>query len=236
MASRLFLYAHEAYHHAVECFGTRLEVSHRAPTYKAGFDRLFQRTVGSDDCLEEALATAKGLQRVARAFKPPGRNLARDALAAYVKGCPPGYRRALDFVAGARFRKGQNEFAEANAKESLVGLPAKAPDIWTVFPHAFSGIGRITSRVNYVVSRHSPLVARNRLDLRFITYADLTRKLRERGCRFLRDGKGSHEMWQGATGGRFPVPRHPGDLRTGTLAGIIKQAGLKVSLEEFMRA
>lgn len=120
------------------------------------------------------------------------------------------------------------------------GVPFKnrlnTPDIWTVFPHAFSGIGRITSRVNYIVSRHSPLVARQRLDLRFITYADLTRKLGERGCSFIRQAKGSHEWWKGATGNGFSVPRHPGDLKKGTLAGIIKRAGLNISLDEFMRA
>lgn len=130
----------------------------------------------------------------------------------------------------------ETEFAEANAKESLPALPSKARDIWTVFPYAFSGIGRITSRVNYIVSRHSPLVARDRLDVRFITFADLTRKLRERGCRFVRHGKGSHELWESATGTRFPIPRHPGDLRKGTLAAIVKQAGLNTSLEEFLRA
>jgi hypothetical protein len=32
------------------------------------------------------------------------------------------------------------------------------------FPHAFSGSGRVTSRVNNIVSRHSPLVARQRLE------------------------------------------------------------------------
>lgn len=63
-ATRIFLYAHEAFHHIVESFGTRLEVTHRKPLFKEGFDRLYKRVYGSDACLEEALATASGLRRV----------------------------------------------------------------------------------------------------------------------------------------------------------------------------
>jgi hypothetical protein len=32
------------------------------------------------------------------------------------------------------------------------------------------------------------------------------------------------------------VPRHPGDLGEGTVAKIIKQAGLSMSVEQFMQA
>ena len=69
-----------------------------------------------------------------------------------------------------------------------------------------------------------------------MTYAELTRKLRELGCVFKRQAKGSHEIWQSPSGQRFPVPRHPGDLRKGTLAKIIKQAGFQMSVAEFTGA
>jgi hypothetical protein len=129
VVSRLFLYGHEACHHAVECFATRLEVTHRTALYRRGFEALYQKTAGTDDAHEEALATAKGYALAGRVgrrlFKgqPAKRRAVLAALADYIVGCPPGYR-----------------------------------------------------------------------------------------------------------------PRHPGDLRTGTLAKIIKQAGLAMSVEEFVRA
>ena len=54
-------------------------------------------------------------------------------------------------------------------------------------------------------------------------------------CKRLRGGKGSHEIWQAPNGNRFPIPRHPGDLRKGTLAQIIRDAGWKSHISEFLR-
>jgi hypothetical protein len=68
VAVRIFLYAHEAFHHNVEAFATRLEITHRQPFYKVGFQSLFQRMANSDASLEELLATAHGYRRVRERF------------------------------------------------------------------------------------------------------------------------------------------------------------------------
>jgi predicted RNA binding protein YcfA (HicA-like mRNA interferase family) len=238
-ATRIFLYAHEAFHHIVESFGTRLEISHRRPLFKEGFDRLYRRTYGSDVCMEEAIATAHGLRRVKEKAFPGNKGktgAALKALRKFVEGCPPGYRRASEFIANTNFLRARDEFAEDNHREALALAP-KAPGIWTTFPHAFSGISRVTSRVNYIVRKDSSLATRLNLNLRYLRYRDLRQKLIELGgCRYVREGKGGHEIWQSRAGHRFPVPRHPGDLRQGTLAKIIKEAGLDMSISEFMAA
>ena len=41
-AAVTFLYHHEAFHHKVECFALRLELTHRTPMYTRGVERLFQ--------------------------------------------------------------------------------------------------------------------------------------------------------------------------------------------------
>lgn len=53
---------------------------------------------------------------------------------------------------------------------------------------------------------------------------DLARRLREAGCRFVRPGKGSHEIWSDPTGGKtFSVPR----TKSRHMANqILKDAGL----------
>jgi predicted RNA binding protein YcfA (HicA-like mRNA interferase family) len=239
---KMFLYGHEAFHHIAESFATRLEVTHRFPIYTGGFERLFRRVYGTDDCIEEALASSHGYRKVkAKAFRRPNdprkRGAALHALERYIKLCPPGYRRALEFVGDSHFSQERSAFAEQNHNETLPPLPRKGPPIWLSFPHAFSGISRITSRVNYLVHRNSPLAQRTRLGLRYLRYRDLADRLKKlAGCQPVRQGHGSHEIWETPKGHRFPVPRHPGDFGRGLLAKIIKEAGLNLSVSEFVEA
>jgi hypothetical protein len=169
--AQLFLYGHEAFHHIVEAFATRLEVSHRVPLYRHGFEKLFQHGFGTDNCLEEALASAYGYRKVKeRAFRKPNNPLKRkqalEALAKYIRACPPGHRIALKFIRDTDFVQSRLEFAERNHNWALPAIPAKGPLLWLSFPHAFSGISRITSRVNYLVHRDSSLAKRYQLHLR----------------------------------------------------------------------
>ena len=63
--------------------------------------------------------------------------------------------------------------------------------------------------------------------------SDVVRKLRRAGFVFDRQRKGSHQIWwHRETGKRTTVPMHPGDLPEGTVAAIVKQAGLTV--DEFL--
>jgi predicted RNA binding protein YcfA (HicA-like mRNA interferase family) len=238
---KMFLYGHEAFHHIVEAFATRLEVTHRFPVYAVAFERLFRRVYGTDDCVEEALASSHGYRLVkSKAFRRPNdpkkRAAALNALKHYIKLCPPGYRRAVEFFADPDFYHERSVFAEQNHYETLPPLPRKGPFIWLSFPHAFSGISRVTSRVNYLVHRNSRLAQRTRLGLRYLRYRDLAEKLRKlAGCKFVRHGN-RHEIWETPQGHHFPVPIHPGDLGRGLLAKIIKQAGLNLSVSEFIAA
>ena len=65
------------------------------------------------------------------------------------------------------------------------------------------------------------------------SYRQIARKLGKAGFLFDRRRKGPHEIWRNSTtGARTTVPRHTGDLPEGTLAGILKEAGL--SVDEFL--
>lgn len=237
-AIRIFLYAHEAFHHNVEVFATRLEITHRTALYRSGFQSFFERTAGTDLSLEELLATAHAYRRVKDRFAIKDhekRNLALATLTRYIAQCPPGYRRAPEAFATAAFEAYRNEFAELNQFDALPQIPSKDPQLWSCFPHAFSGISRVTSRVNYVIRRDSPLASRLGLNLRYLRYRELREKLRRVArCEPLREGHGSHEIWRSPSGKTFPVPRHPGDLHRGLLAAITKQAGLQMSASEFL--
>jgi hypothetical protein len=167
VVARLFLYGHEAFHHIVESFATRLEVSHRKPLYRTGFHDLYRKGAGTHDAIEESLATAHGYRKVdSRAFRKPNepqkRRAALEAIAEYIRRCPPGYNRALEFVQTSAFTSQRSAFAEKNHNWALPDIRPRGAHVWHSFPNAFSGISRVHSRVNYAIHRHSPLIDRVR--------------------------------------------------------------------------
>jgi predicted RNA binding protein YcfA (HicA-like mRNA interferase family) len=55
-----------------------------------------------------------------------------------------------------------------------------------------------------------------------MTSRDLVKLLRSKGCSFLRQAKGSHEIWACPGGCTVSIPMHTGDIPNGTLRGIMK--------------
>ncbi len=63
--------------------------------------------------------------------------------------------------------------------------------------------------------------------------SELLKILKAHGCYKVRDG-GNHEIWYSpATNRQFPVGRHAKEVKTGTAAGILRQAGIDKSKEGF---
>lgn len=61
-----------------------------------------------------------------------------------------------------------------------------------------------------------------------MTYRQLTRKLRELGCRYDRQAKGSHEIWiNPVTRARTSIPFWGAeDLKPGTIAAVLRDLGI----------
>jgi predicted RNA binding protein YcfA (HicA-like mRNA interferase family) len=224
--ARIFLFGHEAFHHAAECFATRLEIVHRKPLYRTVLEQLYREGLRTGDSAEESLASAHGYNRVKLTAFPrqakKKKSAALDAIKAYLSTLQPAYRGALDVI-DEGFGTVRNRFAETSHLRSFGGDQLD-PDLWSAFPQAFAPIGRVTSRVNYLVVRSGGMWQRLPLHLRNLTYREIAQELREAGCEILRQGKGSHEIWKARNGTRRPVPRHSGDLSPGTAARILKWA------------
>jgi predicted RNA binding protein YcfA (HicA-like mRNA interferase family) len=229
-AARLFLYYHEAFHHKTECFAMRLELAHRQAFYKTGFEQHYRQTFGTIDCWEEGLANATALKET---WKKLRNSKVDKALASYVAECPPGYDQ------GNKFRRVFDnircQFAEKNHHVCLPELPSKSPEVWKTAPHLFHGIANIKSHVNYVLPRNSPIAAR--LPFRpCLPPNKVVKKLRELvGLEKVREG-GRHAIWKTADGRILEIPRHARDLGRGLLRKILRQAGLEMGLDEFLRA
>lgn len=227
-AARLFLYYHEAFHHKVECFATRLELTHRRPFYKTGFERYYQKTLGTTDCLEEGLANTCALKDTYNKLKSKKID---SALATYVDHSPPGYDQGNVFRPD--FLSVRCRLAEDSHQMSLPHMPRKNPEVWRTTPHLFDGISNIKGHVNYIIPRNSPLA--KRLPFRpCLPPNRVIAKLQKLvGLQLVRQGA-NHEIWKTSTGRIVQIPRHPRDLGRGLLRQIIKQVGLTMGLEEFL--
>ena len=66
-----------------------------------------------------------------------------------------------------------------------------------------------------------------------MTYGQLKRRLRRLGIEFLKEGR-RHEVWENPTNGRrTQIPRHRGEVPTGTLHGILRN--LELTLDDLQR-
>lgn len=93
------LYLHEAFHHKIESFATRLEIARLSPVYLRYDEQVYQGLLGTDDVLEEAIACSEMLTRLRdeKSFHgnvpPRVKSAAITFLREWIPSLPPGYRR-----------------------------------------------------------------------------------------------------------------------------------------------
>ncbi|MCX7840243.1 MAG: type II toxin-antitoxin system HicA family toxin [Anaerolineae bacterium] len=61
-------------------------------------------------------------------------------------------------------------------------------------------------------------------------YRELTKRLRDLGCEFVRNGAGSHRIWRNPANGKYTTIPDWGskDLKTGMLRAILSDLGLTI--------
>jgi len=96
------LYLHEAFHHKIESFATRLEISRLSPVYLRYDELVFRPLLSTDDVLEEAIACFEMHSRLRNEKSFHGnvraavKSAALDFLHEWILALPPGYRRGTD--------------------------------------------------------------------------------------------------------------------------------------------
>ena len=254
MASRIFLYWHEHYHHQVESFSIRLEVTQRQPLYRNGFTPLYRQTFGTSQCLEEALAEAWAYLKTIRIFDLPrtlGKRIPQSiqdrvaqkrcalerALKKLIKDAPQGYCQGRRYLSATAHKDWQNQLAERYHGASLPHIKNLHPSIWGNSPHAFYGFSNVRSRVNYLIPRNSRIAQRLPLHVwPRLSHRDLVKRLKKLIPNLEKvPARGKHPLKYRTPGQRaFPIPTHPGDLSNKTLGKILKQAGLEMGISKFL--
>lgn len=223
----LLLYYHEHFHHRIECLGLRLHVALRHQCYPEYSRAVYRPALGTDDLLEEALASAHSylalVSRRALYLRPSIRDAARVFLMNHLPRNPPGYRKAVDYLSRDAFRDGEN-LLQGQVKEG-VRLPVQPPWQWNVAPRLTQGFFDIRSNIWTVIAPGQMPVLPTAAVRYTCSTADMIKLYRAEG--YIEDrssGKGSHTKLKKS--GRRPMilPRRS-DLSPGVLNTALKELG-----------
>ena len=242
--AKSFLFHHEAYHNAVETFSVRLEVSHRVPCYKDGFEKLYRLGFAHCAVHEEGLSTAYALMKVRNqlfasiptaTIRKLKRQIAYKVLCMLVRAMPPEYASALKLLPpSGSFDANEHIYQECAHSLSLPKIPGVQPEVWASALHSMGPSLQRNKSFSYVVPRSHPAL-RGALSVRYLSIKrkSFVQRLREVvGGEAV--GGGKHPKWQAANGKKVPVPSGT-DLNPYTCAQILKQLGLDLGIQEFMQ-
>ena len=150
-AATYTLYLHEAFHHKMESFAIRLEIARLRPTFIPYFDGVYRASQGTDDQLEEIIATREMYRRLKeRTYKNKLSDEVRIATLRFLEDLiptlPPSYRLGLS-------RNGDhlNELCSQISEASL-GPGQPAAD-WNLAPNMTRSIFNRTTDVYILVPK-----------------------------------------------------------------------------------
>ena len=223
------LYLHEAFHHKVESFATRLEMARLKPVYLPYSNGVYLPAMGTDDLLEEAVACAEMLTRLTEPTYKKGvstmiRNATEVFLREWIPNLPPGYRRGLDAASQDNPRaqtKLQSQIAEASAR------PAQNPSDWEIGSHMMRGLFDRRNVMHVLVPiGQNPIIPWFSTGLAPSVSTMAVEKLVVRsGYAEVPGGKGSHRKFTAAQRPLIILPANRKSLSPGVLRNVASSLG-----------
>lgn len=242
--AKIFTYYHEAFHHKVEMFATRLELIVREKCFLGPVTSIYQEGRGTVDWQEEVLANIhayfKTVEYVTKSVKgKKAKNQLCDLLVGFIRMMPTGYKEAAGHIIKANYNEDnlkelKYKFWERIQQRYLPHTKGFSSDIWqfAMFDYPYN---KINGRFNFLVQKDSDILHRLNLNGRFLSTREFVKKLKKYGkVELKRAGKGSHQIWIGPSGSTLAIPSHK-ELKIGTIGSILKTAGLNMSVHEFLR-
>lgn len=223
------LYLHEAFHHKVESFATRLEMSRLRPVYLPYSDQISIPARGTDDHLEEAVACAEMLSRLTEAtYKRGVPKTIFDAtklfLAEWIPTLPPGYRRGLEVmnqVGPSACMELQSQISEAQV------TPMQDPADWEVASQMMRGLFNRNTVIHVLVPMgHAPIIPwfGNALAPSVSTMA-VEKVVVRSGYSEVPGGKGSHKKFVAPERPLIILPANRKSLSPGVLRNVASALG-----------
>ena len=224
------LYLHEAFHHKVESFATRLEIARMSPVYLRYDEKVFRPLLGTDDVLEEAIACSEMISRLRseKSFHgnvpPEIKSAAIEFLYDWIPSLPPGYRRGADRRLPAELGVLMSQVAHGQPG------PTQPPADWDIANHMIRGLFNKNVVAHVVVPVGATPVIPWLDAARYLSLS--TRRVerhitRDFGYVDTGRGKGSHHHYH--CRGRAPItlPANRESLSPGVQGQVAKALGYK---------
>lgn len=192
------LYFHEAFHHKVESFATRLEIARQKRVYIPYDQNVYRQLLSTNHILEEAYACfemhsrLRGEKRFHGQVSSKIKEAALQFLKDWIPTLPPGYNRGLN-VGELELLKLMSQIADGQEK------PLQNPEDWKIANHMIRGLFKMEFAVRILVPRGATPQ---------IPWSDGTRNLaipfrkikrhitRDIGYEETKRGKGSHRVYR----------------------------------------
>lgn len=222
------LYLHEAFHHKVESFATRLEIARLLPVYLPYNESVYKPLRGTDLQLEESMACAEMLNRLKeKSFHGLVRQDIREAtdtfLRQWIPTLPPSYRRGIEFSERPDTGTLLSQIASSQLK------PKQPKTDWDIATQMIRGLFNRNSVVHILVPvGTTPMIPWFDVD-RFLAVStrDVEKLLRIRGYVEVHGGKGSHRKFKCADKPTVTLPANREALSPGVQRQIAGSLGLR---------
>jgi len=227
------LYLHEAFHHKVESFATRLEMSTLQPAYRSYRDKVVSAVRNTDLHLEEAIACAEMLLRLDETTYKKGveartRRATKAFLVKWIPLLRPGYRLGLIHLDDESKWSLQSQVAEGTVS------PKRSVTDWSLADNMLRGFYDKDAVAHVIVPMGStPLIPwLNTADpLVSVSTERLVRHLRrEFGyVEIASRGKGGHRWFECPSGDKppFPLPANRESLSPVVLRTVASALGYR---------
>ena len=233
-AALTVLYLHEAFHHKVECFATRLEVIEKQRRYLPYQETVYRPLRGTSEHLEEGLACAEMIRRLKeedtykKGMPEDVLTATLDELSDWIPKLPPGYDRGCDLSEPSAFGKARS-LLSSQVHEAAIH-PSRNDDDWLLVPRSYQGFFTWKTIAHVIVPvGTTPIVPwfASPIPGLSISSRKLERLVRSQGYSLVPGGKGSHLKYRATGRPMIVIPSNRESVTARVLKTTAESLGLK---------
>jgi len=227
------LYLHEAFHHKIESFATRLEVVKQRKVFLPYQQNVYQKLLGTDELAEEALAcTEMYLRLQERTYRRGISDFVYEATIAmlddWIPILPPGYRMAETVLNGLSPFEETRNFLLSQVNEGIVNSTQSYHE-WSIATQMTRGLFSSREIAYVLIPRGTKsIIPWFSVDIASLSIS--TRKLEKLIKRFgyseISGGKGSHRKFVHDTRPTIILPNGRESLSPAVLRSVAKSIGV----------
>lgn len=227
-AAFAYVFLHEQYHYKIESLAIRLHVTERRPVYPDFKLKVANKTAGTDDDLQEALANADAWHRLSdppykKWFAPDERPIAREWLTDLFFNSPPGYREAIRYLHQKRFAVSE-QFLSAQVQEAQVAPTRPYPAEFGIATHMTQALFNLKQNIWTLVPVGQQPILPTLDDVFPLATVKLERYLKQLGWSEVTSaGKGSHTKYR--RDGQMIILPHSKDVSLTVLSSTARTLG-----------